>query len=133
MHRFIGQTWWKWDNFNYIFEHAKNLPGKKIEKILVNKVLTCSTCLKNKKSNRFRIYDKKGKLLAYSWHKLFFKYKKTLFILLPHFFTSCITNSGEEVLHDPFENGKINSTIRKIWGITFNFDVFENNIYTMIP
>ena len=89
----------------------KNL--KKIENIPSNKVLTYSVCLKKNKCNRFRIYDKKGKLLAYSWHKLFFKCKKTLFILLPHFFTSCITNSGEEVLHDPFENGKINSTIRK--------------------
>ena len=35
-----------------------------------------------------------------------FKVRKSLSILLPHFITSWITNSGEEVLHNPFENGK---------------------------
>ena len=32
--------------------------------------------------------------------------RKSLLILLLHFLTSCSTSSDEEVLHDPFENGK---------------------------
>lgn len=82
------------------------LTSKKYENIPANMILTYGIFTKKIIVRDSESMTRMGMGLAIASMNCSIKVRKCLFILLLYFINLCITNLGEEVLHDHFDNVK---------------------------